>query len=312
MKRLILVLTAVLAILLTFSCTQLFEPRTSKVSVVLSSGQEDSKEGFETLVDQSIKTLDSQSELLKRSEAPWVKDIEKLEVKVSKFSYKYSTGPTESNWATPTTIDKTVDLISLSSSEIDWLTFDIPKGAVILAISFEISQATVTVNGTSHKVDIPSGSAKIVLKNLNWEIREDGQIILNIDWSRSIIKVSGSNYKLVPRIAYRWRSTLKNLWAIEGTIKREDGSAPTEPLLIGLYEGEDTSATPLTLRVLPVTKAGEFYLGKYKPGTYTIVVWNELTFEYDGDEIVFSGKQVINKTFEHGKTSATTMLDLTY
>lgn len=144
MKRLILVLTAVLAILLTFSCTQLFEPRTSKVSVVLSSGQEDSKEGFETLVDQSIKTLDSQSELLKRSEAPWVKDIEKLEIKVSKFSYKYSTGPTESNWATPTTIDKTVDLISLSSSEIDWLTFDIPKGAVMLAISFEISQATVT------------------------------------------------------------------------------------------------------------------------------------------------------------------------
>lgn len=161
-------------------------------------------------------------------------------------------------------------------------------------------------------MSIPSGSAKIVLKNLNWEIKEDGQVVLNIDWSRSIVKITNSTYMLVPRIAYRWRSTLKNLWAIQGTIKREDNSNPEEPLLIGLYEGEDTSATPLTLKVLPIQKAGEFYLGKYKSGTYTIVVWNELTFEYDGDEIVFSGKQVINKTFEHGKTSAITMLDLTY
>lgn len=308
MRKLIFAMAIVLVILLTFSCTQLFEPTTSKISVAISSGQEDSKESFESL--QRIKTLDSQ-ELLKREEAAWVKNIEKLEVKVSKFSYKYSTGPAESKWATPTSVNKIVDLISLSATETDWLTFNIPKGAVILAISFEISQATVTINETNYPVTIPSENSKIVLKNLNWEIKEDGQIILNIDWSRSIIKTTNSNYKLVPRIAYRWRSTLKNLWAIQGTIKKGD-LVPTEPLLIGLYEGEDTSATPVTLKVLPVKKNGEFYLGKYKPGTYTIVVWNELTFEYDGDEIVFSGKEATNTTFEHGKTSATTILNLKY
>lgn len=310
-RKLIMMVVSLFVVIALLSCTQLFEPKNPKVSVVLSSGQENGEKGVASFVYQPVDLFGIDFDLLKKSDAPWVKNIEKLEVKITKFSYRYSTGPNETKWATPTNVDKTVDLLALSSSEESWLTFDIPKGAVILAIAFEITQATVTINGTNYPVTIPSASAKIVLKNLNWSINEDGQVILSIDWSKSIIKVS-TNYLLVPRVAYRWRGSLKNLWAIQGKISRSDGTPPNEPLLIELYEGETTSSTPMTLKILPVKKAGEFYLGKYKPGKYTIVVWKNLTFTYEDTEISISGTEATKTTFDHGKTSATTILNLKY
>lgn len=149
---------------------------------------------------------------MNREEAPWVKDIQHLYVKVSKFSYKYSTGPGAGKWATPTIVEKEVDLVNLTD-EATWLTFDIPNGAVIVALAFEVTQATVTINGSNYPVTIPPEKAKIVIPNLNWQVKnEDAQIVLALDWTRSIVKERDGTYRLVPRVAYRWRGELKKLW----------------------------------------------------------------------------------------------------
>lgn len=308
MKKVLLIFAVVLVLVVMFSCTQISEMLSSKakVSVVLTSGTEGEGDTTKPQEYSDVSTLG-----IFRNEAPWIKDIQKLEVKVSKFSYKYSTGPGEGKWATPTSVDQVIDLVSLDSTDISWLTFDIPKGAVIVALAFEVTQATVTINDQSYPVTIPSGKAKIVLKNMNWTINEDGEIALSIDWTRSIIKTGTDSYMLVPRIAYRWRGVLKDLWAIEGRITH-NGTAPTEPLLIGLYNGTDTTATPLVLKMIPVRREGNFYLGKHKPGEYTVVVWNNLTFTYEGTDVGFNATEATRTTFEHGKTNATTKLKLTY
>ncbi len=308
MKKFLLIFAVVLVLVVMFSCTQISEILSSnaKVSVVLTSGTEG--EG-DTIKPQEYSDVSILGFFGK--EAPWVKDIQKLEIKVSKFSYKYSTGPSEGKWATPTSVDQVIDLVSLASTDVSWLTFDIPKGAVIVALAFEITEATVTINGQDYSVTIPSGEAKIVLKNMNWTINENSEIALSIDWTRSIINIAPGSYILVPRIAYRWRGALKDLWAIEGSITHNN-TAPTEPLLIGLYEGTDTTAKPLVLKMIPIEKEGDFYLGKHKPGQYTVVVWNNLTFTYDGTDVTFNAAEATRTTFEHGKTNATTRLSLTY
>ncbi|MGC8956005.1 MAG: DUF4382 domain-containing protein [Fervidobacterium sp.] len=310
MKKVLLVTSVVFVLLTVFSCTQisdLLSPN-PKVSVVITSGSE----GSGDVVKPQEYSGNNLLGLPQVVEAPWVKEIQRLVVKVSKFSYKYSTGPGESKWATPTSVDQVVDLVTLDSTEVGWLTFDAPKGAVILAIGFEITQATVTINNTEYPARLPNpAGTKIVLKNLNWSISEDGQIALSIDWTRSIIKILPSEYMLVPRIAYRWRGTLKDLWAIEGTVK-VNGAAPTEPLLIGLFNGTDTTATPVVLKMIPVARKGEFYLGKHKPGTYTVVLWDSLSFTYEGTSITLTAHKAIDETFEHGKTNATTKLELSY
>ncbi|MGQ9856860.1 MAG: DUF4382 domain-containing protein [Fervidobacterium sp.] len=310
MKRLTFVFGIVLTMLVLFSCNplNLFEPRTSKVSVVLSSGVEGSGDIVSPQEFSGVEILGLQS----RQEAPWVKDIQHLYVKVSKFSYRYSTNPGENKWATPTAVDKVVDLTTLGATELSWLTFDVPKDSVILALGFEITQATVTVNGTNYPVEIPAGSKRIVLKNLNWQIvNDESQIVLSIDWTRSIVKTSGGDYVLVPRIAYRWRGTLKQLWAIYGDVKI-NGATPTEPLLIGLYEGTDTSsATPVVLKMIPLRNEGKFYLGKHEKGTYTVVLWDNLKFTYEGTDVTFTAREATWTTFEHGDDTAYTELHLT-
>ena len=72
--------------------------------------------------------------------------------------------------ATPTIVEKEVDLVNLTD-EATWLTFDIPNGAVIVALAFEVTQATVTINGTNYAVTIPLDKAKIVVPNLNWQVK---------------------------------------------------------------------------------------------------------------------------------------------
>ncbi|MGB9795658.1 DUF4382 domain-containing protein [Fervidobacterium gondwanense] len=308
MKRLIFVFGIVLTMLVLFSCNplNLFEPRTSKVSVVLSSGIEESGDTVKPQKFSGVEILGTQS----RQEAPWVKNIEHLYVKVSKFSYRYSTNPGENKWATPTAVDKVVDLTMLDATELSWLTFDVPKGSVILALGFEITEATVTVNDTDYPVEIPAERKRIVLKNLNWQVvNDESQIVLSIDWTRSIVKASGGDYMLVPRIAYRWRGTLKQLWAIYGDVKIND-STPTEPLLIGLYEGTDTSATPVVLKMIPTRNEGKFYLGKHEKGTYTAVVWY-IDFTYEGTDVTFTVNEATSTTFEHGDDTAYTELHLT-
>lgn len=297
-----------LILVVMFSCTQISEMLSSKakVSVVLTTGTEGEGDTTKPQEYSDVSTLG-----IFRNEAPWVKDIQKLEVKVSKFSYRYSTGPGEGKWATPTKVDQVIDLVSLDSTDVSWLTFDIPKGAVIVALAFEVTDATVTINDKSYSVTIPSEKTRIVLKNTNWTISEDGEIVLSIDWTRSIVETGPNSYMLVPRIAYRWRGALRDLWAIEGSVTK-NGAAPTEPLLIGLYEGTDTTATPLVLKMIPVKREGNFYLGKHKPGRYTVVVWNNLVFTYEGTDVTFNATEATRTTFDHGKTNATTQLNLTY
>ncbi|HOA17853.1 MAG TPA: hypothetical protein PKI47_08075, partial [Fervidobacterium sp.] len=91
---------------------------------------------------------------------------------------------------------------------------------------------------------------------------------------------------------------------------------PTEPLIIALYTGESTDTTPTIVKTIPVAKEGTFYLGKYDPGKYTVVLWDDLLFTVTGDstEITFSfsAREATYTTFDHGKTSAETNLHLTY
>jgi hypothetical protein len=273
MKKVFLVFGLIVLALALSSCSQLnlFEPRKSTVSVVLSACVDGSGDSVKP---QEYSSVDLQG-LSQRTEARWIKDFEHLYVRVSKFSYKYSTGPGAGKWATPTIVEKEVDLVNLTD-EATWLTFDIPNGAVIVALAFEVTQATVTINGSNYPVTIPLDKAKIVVPNLNWQVKnEDTQIVLALDWTRSIVKDRGETYMLVPRVAYRWRGELKKLWAIYGDIMI-NGAAPTVPLLIGLFEGTDTSATPTVLKLRKPREDANFWLGKHPAGTYTVVVWDNI------------------------------------
>lgn len=122
-EKVFLVFGLSVLVLVLFSCSQLnlFGPTKSTVSVVLAAGVDGSGDSVKP---QEYSSADLQG-LNQRTEAPWIKDIEHLYVKISKFSYKYSTGPGAGKWATPTAVDKEVDLVNLID-EATWLTFDIP------------------------------------------------------------------------------------------------------------------------------------------------------------------------------------------
>uniref|UniRef100_A0A7V4KDI5 DUF4382 domain-containing protein n=1 Tax=Fervidobacterium pennivorans TaxID=93466 RepID=A0A7V4KDI5_FERPE len=309
MKKVFLVFGLSVLVLVLFSCSQLnlFEPRKSTVSVVLSAGVDGSGDSVKP---QEYSSLDLQG-LNQRTEAPWIKDIEHLYVKITKFSYRYSTGPGAGKWATPTIVEKEVDLVNLTD-EATWLTFDIPNGAVIVALAFEVTQATVTINGSNYAVTIPAEKGRVVIPNLNWQVKTDeSQIVLSIDWTRSIVKTTSESYMLVPRVAYRWRGELKKLWAIYGNILINDAT-PTVPLLIGLFEGTDTTATPTVLKMRKPRDDAYFWLGKHPAGTYTVVVWDNIKWEWDGENYSVTGRKATETTFEHGKTKPNTELHLRY
>ncbi|WP_448376968.1 DUF4382 domain-containing protein [Fervidobacterium sp.] len=306
MKKVFLVFLLSVLVLLLFSCSQLnlFEPRKSTVSIVLSSGVDGDGD---TVKPQEYSSANLQG-MYSREQAPWVKDIQHLYIKISKFSYKYSTGPGAGKWATPTAVDKEVDLVNLTD-EATWLTFDIPNGAVIVALAFEVTQATVTINGSNYAVTI-SEKCRVISPNLNWQVKTDeSQIVVAIDWTRSIIRTGQESYMLVPRVAYRWRGELKKLWAIYGDILINDAT-PTVPLLIGLFEGTDTTATPTVLKLRKPREDAYFWLGKHPAGTYTVVVWDNVTWYWDEDSYTISGDKATETTFEHGKTIPNTVLQL--
>jgi len=309
MKRsfLLMILTLVFVTFVVSSCnqlTQLFEPRKHEVTVLLNAFSES---------QPNLANTDNPEPLAQRTK-PWVSDIESLKVKVSKFSYKYSTDLGENKWATPTTLDVVVDLVKLTTEEQEWLKFEVPDGAVILGIALEIEEATVTINELEYPVTIPGDKKIIRIPNMNWKIGEDLILELRFDLSRSIFRrVKGNDgrgeyeYILIPNLGWRWRSDLKNLWAILGTITINN-QKPQEPLYVVLFEGETPTSTPLVAQFLPVRKEGQFYLGKHKKGKYTIIVYDDLDFEYTETGVKVSGRKAYQDTFEHGATSATTNL----
>ncbi|HPC24663.1 MAG TPA: hypothetical protein PLQ59_04100 [Fervidobacterium sp.] len=312
MKRMFIVFSFVLLLLFVVSCTTTPEASKATVSVVITEGSSD-----EPTVQSNDANLMSYGTLNGDRFDVW-EDAEKLEVHISGFSYMVSTGPGESEWATPTKTDKTVDLMTLSSTDITWLNFDVPKGTVIVGIAFQIDEATITVAGEEKPLEIPGGSKIIRAQNLNWEISQESTIELQIDLTRSVVEFLGKYY-FIPQFGWHWRGGLRNLWAIHGDVKVLSDTAestPTELLIIALYTGESTDTTPTIVKTIPVAKEGTFYLGKYDPGKYTVVLWDDLSFTITGDstEITFSfsAREATYTTFDHGKTSAETNLHLTY
>lgn len=312
MKKVFIVFSLILLLLFVVSCTTTQKSSQATVEVVITEGSNNG-----TAAQSNGMNLMSYEPLNGNKFDVW-RDVEKLVVHISGFSYMVSTGPSESYWATPTNTDRTVDLMTLSATEISWLKFDVPKSTVIVGVAFRIDEATATIDGVEHGLVIPSGSKVIKAQNLNWEISDNSRVELQIDLSKSVIKIL-DNYFFVPRFGWHWKGGLKNLWAIHGDVKVLAGTTeatPTEPLLIALYTGESTDTTPTIVKVIPVVKEGTFYLGKYDPGKYTVVLWDDLSFTVTGDStditISFSGREATYTTFDHGKTSAETNLHLTY
>jgi len=133
MKRMFIVFSFVLLLLFVVSCTTTPESSKATVSVVITEGSSD-----EPTTQSNDANLMSYGTLNGHVFNVW--DAEKLEVHISGFSYMVSTGPGESEWATPTKTHKTVDLMTLSSTDITWLNFDVPKGTVIVGIAFQIDE----------------------------------------------------------------------------------------------------------------------------------------------------------------------------
>ncbi|HQQ18403.1 MAG TPA: hypothetical protein PLI33_08060, partial [Fervidobacterium sp.] len=212
MKRMFIVFSFVLLLLFVVSCTTTPEASKATVSVVITEGSSD-----EPTVQSNDANLMSYGTLNGDRFDVW-EDAEKLEVHISGFSYMVSTGPGESEWATPTKTDKTVDLMTLSSTDITWLNFDVQEGTVIVGIAFQIDEATITVNGQDHPLEIPSGSKIIRAQNLNWEISQESTIELQIDLTRSVVEFLGKYY-FIPQFGWHWRGGLRNLWAIHGDVK---------------------------------------------------------------------------------------------
>jgi len=72
-------------------------------------------------------------------------------------------------------------------------------------IAFQIDEATITVAGEEHPLEIPGESKIIKAQNLDWEISDNGRIELQIDLTKSVLRI-GSKYHFIPRFGWRWRA----------------------------------------------------------------------------------------------------------
>jgi len=181
----------------------------------------------------------------------------------------------------------TVNLLELVGEEL--YLGSVPAGTYG-QLRFEISSATITVDGTDHSLKIASGSLKYNLQG--FEVTEGSKIVLDFDLSRSI-KVTGSEtstqhgqnpveYHMTPVINVRYGQ----LYDVTGRVVDQNGNGVPH-VLVALFETTQTTPTAVTLTHKGSGKwqEGEFKLCKVRPGTYELKLYTNWQSSQDPEHI---------------------------
>jgi hypothetical protein len=181
----------------------------------------------------------------------------------------------------------TVNLLELVGEEL--YLGSVPAGTYG-QLRFEISSATITVDGTDHSLRIASGSLKYNLQG--FEVTEGSKIVLDFDLSRSI-KFTGSatsnqhgqnpvQYHMTPVINVRYGQ----LYDVTGRVVDQNSNGVPH-VLVALFETGQPSPTAVTLTHKESGKwqEGEFKLCKVRPGTYELKLYTDWQSSQDPDNI---------------------------
>lgn len=180
----------------------------------------------------------------------------------------------------------TVNLLDLVGQEL--YVGSVPEGTYG-QLRFEISSATITVDGIDHPLRINSGSLKYNLQGFH--VTSGTSIVLDFDLSRSI-KVTGSatssdhgnnpvEYHMTPVIHVRYG----HLYDITGRVLENNQGLPHA--LVALFETDQPSPTAVTLthKESAHWQAGGFKLCKVRPGNYELKIYTNWQSAPDPDRI---------------------------
>jgi hypothetical protein len=181
----------------------------------------------------------------------------------------------------------TVNLLELVGEEL--YLGSVPAGTYG-QLRFEISSATITVDGTDHSLRIASGSLKYNLKG--FQVTEGSKIVLDFDLSRSI-KFTGSatsnqngqnpvEYHMTPVINVRYGQ----LYDVTGRVVDQNSNGVPH-VLVALFETGQPSPTAVTLthKESGRWQKGEFKLCKVRPGDYVLKLYTDWQSSQDPDNI---------------------------
>lgn len=217
-----------------------------------------------------------------------VKDIEKLKVDISSFSYHYAIAD-EGVWATPTNVSTSVDILSLAGTEVSWLKINLPENATLTQIRFEVESATVTVAGVENSVILPNKTVHLPKVDIS---AVDGELVLDFDLVRSL-HYNGNKYILTPVLKPTFRRG--NVFSIKGTAV--EASLPLKHAVVALFPTDESTILRLTL----TRKDGSFYLGKWKNGTYVVKIFKNLELPDESEDLVLPTENVSRTVTIEGK-----------
>ncbi len=211
-------------------------------------------------------------------------EVDKLWVDINGIAYHYKMedGTEETLTSDAAT---TVDLLSLAGTEVKFVDLsDIPLGATIVWIGFNIEDATVVVGENKYDVMISGerGANATETVNdrtyfkvmINEEVTSDLEFVFDFDAAQSLRYVRGRNeYKLIPVIGHwhRYRHQEHGLAVIKGKIVDSTG----EPVKhAGIYLLDSNEST--IVRATYSRSDGEFHLRGIKTGSYKLKVTTTL------------------------------------
>ncbi|GAB4315215.1 DUF4382 domain-containing protein [Pseudothermotoga elfii] len=216
-----------------------------------------------------------------------VSDIQKLDVTIDRILLM---SDTEDASIVVTDEATAVNLLDLIGTEISFPV--IQAYGTFTQIRFEISYATITVNGQEYTLEINSDSLKYPFTE-PIDVNEKTVIVLDFDLSRSI-KYNGSwnssnpdpsKFRVTPVVHVRYGK----LYDINGRVVNSNNEGIVHAL-VALFDTEEATvvASTFTHKKSNNWEDGEFRILKIKPGKYELQIFKEETYSTwdDADEII--------------------------
>ncbi|APT76704.1 hypothetical protein XO10_09480 [Marinitoga sp. 1135] len=243
---------------------------------------------------EELKTEETSTVKVLLTDMP-LNTIDKLDVYIESFGYKYSINGTSYD-GTPVEINKAYDILSLAGTETSLFSIELPASAVLSQITLTVKDATVTINDQEYPVELKLNEIKI--QNVDIEIGEGGELVLDFDVVRSLHvqgNLTSPEILLSPVLKPTYRRGLAdNHYLIKGEVVNG-----TDPVSMAVVTISDDSTI---LRATLTDDNGVFCLGKYEDGNYTIEVYSNIDVtkdlsEYTPDateKIIVSGEDITN------------------
>ncbi|KLO24373.1 hypothetical protein X274_03985 [Marinitoga sp. 1155] len=209
-----------------------------------------------------------------------VSEVDSLWVYIKDFTYTYETVDGETVTSTPISIEKEYDILSLAGTETTLFNFEIPENSTLVNLKMTVKDATVTIAGEDHSVILMKSD--ILIPNVDINIGEGGELVLDFDVVRSLHQMGNNDiYKLSPVLKPTFRrGNANDLYLVKGNIT--DNSTPVSKAIVTI--SDDSTL----LRITFSDKNGNFHLGKYKNGNYTINVYTNINLPDEDVDLDFS------------------------